>query len=912
MKKGLAILLSLALVICMIPATAVTAFAATELNDTMISLSSDSAVYTGKNLLPTVNVAGAKEGDDYTVTWSKDNSQITSAVNVGTYTVTVASTGDSSKFTGSATKNFTINQRDLSTVTVYIPEQEADTNANIASAVKDSISFTAKASGNSSGTSLDLKNDVNISVTDGPNNNNKKATITGNGGNVSGTIADVTFSVKQGISKYHLEGIVSKSYTGSPVTQTNLYLADSSNNKVNISSSYYDLVYSNNTDKGTATVKAVAKSPYVGETEAQQFTITQADATVAYANGNGTLRISDISNQLVNATPAVTVYEVINGKNRDVSASQYQVTYENNTQAGTAYACITFGSDSNYYGTIKKAFTIITGTNNVLNQGDAYIVGASTSNTKSVYYTGATQTVSVNVAKVGATYRVEYRKGSTVLTGSNLPKDAGTYSVYVIGTGNYAGEVLAGYLQIMPIPLDWTEIVLGSSTVYDSASRTYVPKVTLRTKSGYPYGSSGYVTIPETDYNVGYRYVNSSSAYLKPTAYVTVKSGAVNLTNAIDTRVTEVTKEFSIASRNISNCTINFTDYRNSSAYTGTGIKPTVVVRDTSLNRTLTLNSDYTVTYKNAAGKTVTSLVDAGTYSVIVTGAGSYSGSQTLTYTITGKDISGYTVTLKESSVAADGLTKTPVIVSVKNGVYNTLSVNDYTVSYQDSTGKTVTRMSAPGTYKVVVTGKNGYSGSCYATFRIVGKSQTITGVDSTYKVYPTSETFKLTPNATEATGFTYVSSDPTVATVSASGYVTPLKAGRAKITITTTGNRTYDPATYSTVIKVYPTKATMTKKPWNTGKKGQIQVRWNKQDNVTRYEVRYSRSKSFNQGTYITKKVNAAYNTYSTQSTKISKLKSGYTYYVKVRAVKEVTNDYGKTLTYYGKWSNWKSVKVK
>ena len=58
--------------------------------------------------------------------------------------------------------------------------------------------------------------------------------------------------------------------------------------------------------------------------------------------------------------------------------------------------------------------------------------------------------------------------------------------------------------------------------------------------------------------------------------------------------------------------------------------------------------------------------------------------------------------------------------------------------------------------------------------------------------------------------------------------------------------------------------------------------------------------------------KVNAAVNAYTTQSTTLSGLNSGYTYYVKVRAVKEVYNDYGKKLTYYGKWSGWRSVRVK
>ena len=395
---------------------------------------------------------------------------------------------------------------------------------------------------------------------------------------------------------------------------------------------------------------------------------------------------------------------------------------------------------------------------------------------------------------------------------------------------------------------------------------------------------------------------------MKPTAVVTVASNAVNLTKAINSKVTEITQEFSTATKNIAYCTASFTDGRSSSAYTGKAVTPRITVRDgyTTLD-----SSAYTISYKDASGKTVASMRDAGTYTIVIKGNGTYYGELTLTYTIIGTDISGYTVTLRESSVKADGFAKIPVITSVAYSYYSKLSVNDYTVSYQDSTGKTVTRMSAPGTYKVVVTGKNGYSGSCYATFTIVGLAQSVTGVKDAYKVYPTTDTFKLYPQVTEGR-ITYTSSDASVASVDAYGYVTPHKAGRAVITISTTGNVKYDPASKNVVIKVYPNKAKISQKPWNTGKKGQIKVRWNKQDNVTRYQVIYSRNKSFKKGTYKVKGVNAAVNSYTTQSTTVKGLYSGYTYYVKVRAIKYVYNDYGQKQIYYGNWSNWRSVKVK
>lgn len=891
MKKTLAIILSLALVICMMPAAA---FAdgtlVTTLTESMITLSSTSAEYNGNNSLPTVNVSGgAIQGTDYEVSW-KDNSGVVDGtkLNAGEYTVTVTPKDESTCLSGSAIElstKYVITKYNLNNhyVAAYVDDQvEQKGQVTTVTGIKyladgdDKTAFLKDAFS----TSVDTANkSVKFTLKDTTN--------------FEGTISDATYKTVKNIADCNIT-IASTEYKGRALTTDEL---NSLVTVENVSKDNYTVSCTDSINAEPTTIVINGKGSYGG-------TVTKA-ATIITKRDAKKVNIAAIDNQVSGITASnvkLTITDYLNSKTITLEKGKdYDVTkVVENGSTGT----VTIVFKNNYTGTIEKNFTIISG-DNVLKSSDATIVGAGNTNTKSVYYSGTNQTVSVNVSKSGATYRVEYRnsKGAVV-----TPKDAGSYSVYVIGIGNYAGEVYAGTLKIEPIPLDWTEIVLGSSTVYDSSSKTYVPKVTLRTKSGYPYGTSGYVTIPETDYNVGYRYVNSTSSYLKPTVYVTVKTGAVNLTEAlIDKKVTEVTKEFSNATRSMSYCTATFADGKSSSAYTGNAVTPRITVRDGS---TILDSSTYDITYKDANGKTVYSMKDAGRYTITITGKGMYYGTLSLTYTIVGNDISGYTVTLKESSVMADGYVKVPVITSVARNSYTKLSSSDYTVSYQDADGKTVTSIRTPGTYKVIVTGAGKYSGSTYATFRVVGLSQSITGVESSYKVYP-NDTFTLSPKATEGR-FTYSSSDPSVAAVSSTGVVTAYKAGRAKITITTTGNTKYDQVSKSTVIKVYPKKAVITKKPWTNGKKAQLKVRWNKQENVTRYEIRYSRSKSFAKGTYLTKKVNAANNDYTTQSTTIKNLKSGYTYYVKVRAVKEVYNDYGKKLTYYGKWSGWRSVKVK
>ena len=478
--------------------------------------------------------------------------------------------------------------------------------------------------------------------------------------------------------------------------------------------------------------------------------------------------------------------------------------------------------------------------------------------------------------------------------------------------------------------MEYVDVRFGAKS-YDSTLKTYIPSVELRAYTG--------AIIPKTDYTVEYYLFNYSSSSVKP--YVIIKPVAKGsyakgqTTASLGTLVKGTSTSSKAEIMQTYDGTTDIVDTKGYSAtisrayYTKNGIKYDLTITSNSVdyvgypieveaivynNNGVRLSSyQYDITYKNSKGNEVKAMEDPDAYKIIISGYNS-SFSISKNFTVKGNDISGYTVKLNKTSENATGSNVTlPTVISVTKGIAR-LAATDYTVTYKDSEDKTVTRISAPGTYKVVVTGAGKYSGSTYATFRVIGLAQSITGVKSSYKLYPNtlnSSTLQLAPKATEGT-FTYTSSDSSIASVSSTGVVTAYKAGRAKITIKTTGNTKYDPAVISTVIKVYPKKAVMTKKPWTTAKKGQIKVRWNKQDNITRYEVRYSRAKSFAKGTYITKKVNAAQNDYTTQSTTISKLKSGARYYVKVRAVKEVYNDNGKKITYYGRWSGWKSVVVK
>lgn len=910
MKKTLAILLSLALVICMIPATASVAFGASTTVPNGYSVDSVSIepiatqTYTGTEIKPAIVVKATckKENsedkvltltdEDYDITWPSD------CANVGTKTVSVKGKTGTAFAEKTATQTFAINALDLSNAIISTTSDILSTDINgtaLQSSGEGKITIKV---GNVDVKSNSLSGKVGITYEYVAASGNTPASVTVKvedrdkaDNNVVNSRSN-TFIVKTDISTGYKVELYSSNetftYNGSEQSPRNGVVVKTTDGKTVLPSSAYTVSYSNNINGGVwPTVTISAKGTYSGSFSATNVyyinpkSIDSYGITVTTGTGTASVRpdvvVKDGSTVLKEKTDYVLAFSGTN--------------------------TVTVDGRGNYTGTRSESYTLV----------DKYLTDA-TVNSRSTIFKGSAQQADLTVTgSDGRTdlvrnvdYKVSYSYTDPVTNKAmttDSPKDSALYTVTVTGIGKYAGTISGGLFSITPVPLDWAEIVLGSSTVLYNG--VYVPKVTVKHISGNYY-------FEERDYKVTYKNVSSSSYYAKPTVVVTAVPGG-NLSGTVvgGSTKTELTKEFSLASRSLSNCIVSFTDSRSSKNYDGNAsFKPPVTVKDYTINKTLTENLDYKITYKDASGKVVYALKDAGTYSVIVEGINAYTGTKTLTFTINGTDISGYTVTLKEASVNATGYAQTPVISSVKKGYYSSLSSNDYTVSYQDSNGKTVTSMSAPGTYKVVVTGKNGYSGSTYATFRIVGLPQTVTVTQDSYKVYATSDSFKITAKASgDATGFTYTSSNPAVASVSSAGYVTMHKVGRAVITVTATGMKKYEPAYETVEVKVYPKKAVMTKKPWTDGKKYQAKVRWTYQDGATSYQVRYSRDKNFGAGTYKTKTVKAHGKDYTTQSTTLKSLKSKSTYYIKVRAVytDPVTGD-----TYYGAWSGWRSVKTK
>lgn len=892
MKKTLAILLSLALVICMIPATAL---AAVSVPDTIVnqvtitkdaaeivcnvSLSGTNVKYNGTNQEPRVTVTPITTGvtigaSDYSVNYyNMSNAPASpSPKDAGTYKVVVTSTNGEAQF---YVGNFTIQ-----------PLTETDltykTTSNLTfSTIKDLTDKSAELNGlfGVYFGNYQITDGVAIEATKDSSNNEVVVIFKLSDSNLPSMQITKRFPFTVSlIDNYTVTIGKTVVYTGEEVTPTVSFSKKNSSDQIKetlISGEDFIVTGRDNINVGSANsatviIEGVGAKGFSGTIQ-DTFTITSK----AFGDGTG----FEITNKVTSPGAYPEVQIRYNDKLLQMGKDYYYSakTADNATVGDTVSA--TINGKGNFSGSMQITGIKVCDANKNIANATVTLKGAT-----SYDYSRSAQYPTVSSVKFGSStaltkdtdYTVSYQKADgTPILATNI-KDAGDYKIIVTGEDTYTGT--------------WTKdfTIKPLSVTSSLITATYTGKandpVTMKHSSS--------LMALGTDYTVD-SYTANKASY--------VVTGKGNYTG---------TRTVYAVTRTLSNCTINFSDNRSSVAY-GPTYYPKVTVYDYTNGKTTKLyeNTDYTLTYKNSKNQVVDYCKDPGTYSVIVTGKGAYTGTKTLTFTIGGTDISNYTVTLKESSVNVTGHAQTPVITSVKYGYTNSLTSNDYTVTYQDENGKTVTTMSAPGTYKVVVKGKNGYSGSTYTTFRIVGKQQTVTVDKDSYKKYPTSDYFKITASATgDGTGFTYTSNNPSVASVSSTGYVTIHKVGRAVITVKATGMKMYEPASKTVEVKVYPNKAKLSRKPWTDGKKGQMKVRWGYQDGVTKYQIRYSRDKNFSSGSYLTKTVKAHGKDYTTQSTTISNLKRGYTYYFKVRAVytDPVTGD-----NYYGSWSSWRSAKT-
>lgn len=582
-----------------------------------------------------------------------------------------------------------------------------------------------------------------------------------------------------------------------------------------LTSSDYDVSYANNKDAGTATVTVTGKGNYTGSASAV-FTITPKSLSAT--------DIDDISNVTYSGSeqkPEVTVRDGAVTLKED---TDYTLSCANNINAGIATAAIT--GKGNYTGEINKNFTIDPKS---LTEDDVSLSEAERT------YSGSNQKPDVTV-KDGT---------KTLAAGTDytlsLPEEsvnAGEYNGSVAGTGNYTGTIGLSY-KIVPKTLT-KAMISAPSLTYNGEEQS--ADITVK---------DGSRTLTEdTDYTI-----SGDRKGTETGTYSFEIEGIGNYTGSAES-------SFVIDPVSVKSAVIGLTIPEEGYTYDGTAKKPeiaSVVIGD----KTLTVDTDYTISYKNNT--------KAGTATVTITGKDHYKDTATKTFVIAQKNVS----TCSISNIAAQTYSGSALkpAVTVKDGSATLNANTDYTLAYANNTNA--------GTATVTITGKGNYTGVVKKTFAInrlsIAKAA-VTGIVN--KVYTGSAqtqslTIRLNSKAVTCT----------------TAYTGNKNIGTAAVTITGTKNYT---GTLKKTFKINPPKVTIKAPAALT--KG-FTAKYAAVKGGCSYQIGYRLKGA---STWKTA-------TSTALSKKITGLKAKKVYQIRVRAQKKVSGTW-----YYGAWSAVKNVTTK
>ena len=633
--------------------------------------------YTGSAIEPTVTVNVGKKtltaGTDYTVTY-EDNT------NVGTAKVIVTGKGN---YSDSVSQTFTIKQKDVT----------AQRDATYIQVVVDKGTFDAPTFDDVTGT-LDYSYDgatsydaivAKLKTLQLGATGDIGYTYTANG-NYTGTIT--------GTLHFTVVNLPAATITTAPAAKTGLTFNGTEQVLVNAGSGIiggtlqykldggsYNAELPKATNAGSYTVyyKVKGNNTTHSDSSEQSFTVTIAPKTVTAA-----VSVEPTSYTYTGEAIVPTTVTVKDGTTV-IPASEYTVTYGNNTNAGKATVTVKDRDDGNYVVSGTATFTIT----------KAELSGVTVSLKDWTYGdTAKTPTISGNLGGGNVTYQYKADNASTYT--NTVPTNAGTYTVKatVAESANYKAATATGSFTIAPKTVTNAAVTL-SQTSYAYTGRAFQPSVTVK---------DGTTVIPASEYTVAY-----TDNINVGTATVTVSDRAGG------NYVVSGTATFTITKAALSGVSVSLGGW----TYGDTAKTPTV---SGNLG-----NASVTYQYKaaDAADETYTNVVptNAGTYTVKATVAESANyaaATATRNFTIVPKAISKATVeNIGEQEFT--GRTITPT-VTVKDGTV-VLTDADYSVAYANNIDA--------GTANVTITGKGNYTGSTSVKFTIAQAAAPVVVDDS-------------------------------------------------------------------------------------------------------------------------------------------------------------------------------------
>ena len=438
-------------------------------------------------------------------------------------------------------------------------------------------------------------------------------------------------------------------YTGSEIEPTV---------KTELTTDDYELSYSNNTYVGTGSVIVEGKGNYSGQ-KVLEFTITQkdisSDATITCgeADDDGLYDLSNLT---------VTVNETELSRDTDYSVS---ISYSSSEISGASTATVTITGINNYTGSISE---------NYLTSSSSIDINSLTPTVTTSYnYTG--EEITIDISYDGLTLGTDY----TITNGTHT--DAGSYNVFIQGTGNYTGSKSIT-MVIIPVEISTDNITVDYGTADDAG---------LYNPSNYTFKYNGNTLVENTDYVIsGSNEPDDNYEYEVYEAYIT---GIGNYTGSFDLE----SKPVAAGSYDIGD--YEFEISQSSFEYDGTAHQPTVQC----LYLPLVQDTHYTLSYEDN--------INAGTGKVIITGKYGFKNSiKEIEFTITPLSIDSLDINLKTSTFSYTG---EEITLEIE------LPEVDYDITYTMSDD--YEKVSA-GSYEITLTGTGNFDGEKVLDYDIIGK----------------------------------------------------------------------------------------------------------------------------------------------------------------------------------------------
>ena len=560
------------------------AYAHRALNNDMIQAIADQT-WTGQAVEPALVVKDREftleEGTDYTVVYTNN-------VDKGTATATISPAGQGD-FTGEASVNFSI-RKEISYANGFtVVPQGLDDAIYSGEPVKISLKVTEIDGRNRpilvEGRDYELTFDNNI------NSGTATCTIHGIGVYCGSSITQSFYINPLALDAAWVTPLTGIVFNGDPqypdVTITYNGRKLTQGDDKNPTTADYYVTYKNNTDAGEAIIEIEGVNNFGGSFE-YKFNI----AAKALTEG----MIADIDAVTYDGNAKQPAPVVTYGDITLNAGTDYTVSWENNTGAGTATLTITSTAQNpNYSGSASKNFTIqkadvnVTATPTVKN-GLVY-----TSQPQALLNAGTVEGGTMQYSLDGTEY------AATVSTGT----DAGQYTVYykVVGDDNH-NDVAPQTLTVSIAKATLTTMTLAQTDpfVYNKDEQTaQVASV-----------SAGTIAVSADNFDVTGNKQTNVGTY---TATVTAKATSTNFKGS-------ATAQWSIVEADAQIFTLELNP--ESFVFTGNALQPAVTVKDG--DDVLIVDKDYTLAFE--------SNVDAGTAKVTATGKGNYKLTKEATYTI--------------------------------------------------------------------------------------------------------------------------------------------------------------------------------------------------------------------------------------------------------------------------------------